>query len=293
MSDQESSDRREAQPGSAPASRPEDTPANLPEASVDATGDGSGDAAQSAAAEPGPADQPTPVASVPGTLKPRAALRSTATRSESELEPSEASYSAASRVSSVALEVPPVASSDAPPPRAESQAHPRDRPRPGSRHDAHRDAPVFFVAGFWHRLLAALVDLAVIIPVALVTYGLVSRVGGVTLPPSRHYGVDFWLDLLLDGDPALITLVGLLVAVATIYVLVFQITLSHTPGMRVMKIRIVDQYGASPSTARAAARTSGYLASAATLGLGFIWIGFDSEKRGLHDWLSGTYVVRA
>jgi uncharacterized RDD family membrane protein YckC len=124
-------------------------------------------------------------------------------------------------------------------------------------------------------------------------YALVSRVGGVGLPASRHYGVDFWLDLLLAGDPALITLVALLVAVATIYVLVFQITLSRTPGMRVLKIRIVDQYGATPSTARVAARTAGYLAAAATLGLGFIWIGFDSEKRGLHDWLSGTYVVRA
>jgi uncharacterized RDD family membrane protein YckC len=26
--------------------------------------------------------------------------------------------------------------------------------------------------------------------------------------------------------------------------------------------------------------------------LGFLWIGFDSEKRGLHDWIAGTYVVR-
>ena len=33
--------------------------------------------------------------------------------------------------------------------------------------------------------------------------------------------------------------------------------------------------------------------SVATLGLGFFWIGFDSEKRGLHDWLAGTYVVKA
>jgi uncharacterized RDD family membrane protein YckC len=29
-----------------------------------------------------------------------------------------------------------------------------------------------------------------------------------------------------------------------------------------------------------------------TLGLGFLWIGFDSEKRGLQDWVSGTYVVK-
>lgn len=156
-----------------------------------------------------------------------------------------------------------------------------------------RGAPTYYAAGFWHRLLAACIDLAAIVPVALLLYLLVGSVAGVGLPPSRHHGFDFWLDLMLAGDPALITLVGLLGAVATIYALVFQLTWGHTLGMRVMKIRIIDQYGTPLSTARAAARTAGYLASAATLGLGFLWIGFDSEKRGLQDWLSGTYVVKA
>jgi uncharacterized RDD family membrane protein YckC len=27
--------------------------------------------------------------------------------------------------------------------------------------------------------------------------------------------------------------------------------------------------------------------------LGFLWVGFDSEKRGLHDWIAGTYVIKA
>ena len=40
-------------------------------------------------------------------------------------------------------------------------------------------------------------------------------------------------------------------------------------------------------------RCAGYLAGVATLFLGFLWMGFDSEKRGLHDWIAGTYVIRA
>jgi uncharacterized RDD family membrane protein YckC len=24
-----------------------------------------------------------------------------------------------------------------------------------------------------------------------------------------------------------------------------------------------------------------------------LWMGFDSEKRGLQDWIAGTYVIRA
>jgi uncharacterized RDD family membrane protein YckC len=154
-------------------------------------------------------------------------------------------------------------------------------------------APVFYVAGFWRRLVAATVDLAIILPVALVLGWIAGAITGVSVPPSRHRGIDFWLDLLLANDPALIGIVGLTLAVATVYALIFQIVLARTPGMRIMKIRIIDQYGDLLTTGRAAARTAGYLAALATLGLGFIWIGFDSEKRGLHDWLSGTYVVKA
>jgi uncharacterized RDD family membrane protein YckC len=58
-------------------------------------------------------------------------------------------------------------------------------------------------------------------------------------------------------------------------------------------VRVIDLYGDQPSILRTAARTAAYLASLATLGLGFFWIGFDSEKRALHDWLAGTYVVVA
>jgi uncharacterized RDD family membrane protein YckC len=29
-----------------------------------------------------------------------------------------------------------------------------------------------------------------------------------------------------------------------------------------------------------------------TLSLGYLWIAFDAEKRGLHDWIAGTYVIR-
>jgi len=87
--------------------------------------------------------------------------------------------------------------------------------------------------------------------------------------------------------------IGLIAAIGVIYLLLFQITLAQTPGMRLLKMRIIDIYGDPPSVTRCITRTLGYLASFATLSLGFLWIGFDSERRGLHDWISGTYVVKA
>jgi uncharacterized RDD family membrane protein YckC len=160
-----------------------------------------------------------------------------------------------------------------------------------SRAGSH-SAQSVHVAGFWRRLGAALIDLGIIAPVSLILTWLASLIAAVELPPSRMRGLDFWLDLALSGDPALTMAMGLFVAVGLIYLLVFQTTTARTMGMRVLGLRIIDVYGDPPSSARCAARTAGYLAGAATLLLGFLWIGFDSEKRGIHDWLAGTYVIR-
>ncbi len=157
-----------------------------------------------------------------------------------------------------------------------------------------REAPVVHVAGFWRRFAAAAIDLAVVIPVALIVTWLVSRIAGVHLPPSNlHvFDIDLWIDLVLATDPALIMGLVLFFAIGLAYLLVFHIVVGRTLGMRVLKLRVIDVYGDRPSPGRCVARCAGYLASAVTLFLGFLWIGFDAEKRGLQDWIAGTYVIR-
>ena len=158
-----------------------------------------------------------------------------------------------------------------------------------------RDGAVVFVVGFWKRLAAAAVDLAVIVPAALLVTLIVGAISGVRLPPSnmRLLDIDMWIDLVLAGDPALVMGLSLLTGIAMAYLLIFQILVGRTLGMRLLKIKIIDVYGDRPSPARCVARCAGYLAGVATLFLGFLWMGFDSEKRGLQDWIAGTYVIRA
>jgi uncharacterized RDD family membrane protein YckC len=158
-----------------------------------------------------------------------------------------------------------------------------------------REAASVYVVGFWKRLVAAAIDLAIVIPAALIVTLLTSKIAGIHLPPSNlHlFDVDLWIDLVLATDPALLMGLVLFFAIGLVYLLVFHIIRGRTLGMQVMKMKVIDVYGDPPSPGRCAARCAGYVASAATLFLGFLWIGFDSEKRGLHDWIAGTYVIRA
>ncbi len=158
-----------------------------------------------------------------------------------------------------------------------------------------REPTAVYVVGFWRRLTAAVIDLAVVIPAALIITLLAGRITGVHLPPSslRLVDVDLWIDLVLATDPALVMALVLFCAISLTYLLVFQIVVGRTLGMRALNIKIIDLYGDRPSAARCVARCAGYLAGVATLFLGFLWMGFDSEKRGLQDWIAGTYVIRA
>jgi uncharacterized RDD family membrane protein YckC len=165
----------------------------------------------------------------------------------------------------------------------------REPPRPLAR-----QVPVVHVIGFWKRAAAAAIDLAIVLPPAMLVVLVVGKIAGVALPHRVGLlDLDMWIDLVLATDPALVMALTLVLAIGLVYLLVLHILLGRTLGMRVLKIRIIDVYGDPPSPARCVARCAGYLAGVATLFLGFLWMGFDSEKRGLQDWIAGTYVIRA
>jgi len=159
---------------------------------------------------------------------------------------------------------------------------------------ARREPATVYVAGFWRRLVAAAIDIAIVIPAALLITVIASRISGVHMPPNLHLvDIDMWIDLVLATDPALVMGLVLFGAIGLVYLLLFQVVVGRTLGMRALGIKIIDVYGDRPSPGRCVARCAGYLAGVATLFLGFLWMGFDSEKRGLQDWIAGTYVIRA
>ena len=61
-----------------------------------------------------------------------------------------------------------------------------------------------------------------------------------------------------------------------------------------LSLRVLDaDSGAALSVGQSIGRYLAYFVSAIPLGLGLIWVGFDTRKQGWHDKLAHSVVVRA
>lgn len=132
--------------------------------------------------------------------------------------------------------------------------------------------PVVYL-GFWRRVLASIVDniifTVVLLPILWLIFGSWS---------SQHF---------FDAHA---NVTNLLTAVI---VLVFWHRFQATPGKMIWKARILDERTLQPPTlGKLLLRYVGYIPSLVVLGLGFLWVAFDQKKRGWHDLMAGTVVVR-
>ena len=121
-------------------------------------------------------------------------------------------------------------------------------------------------AGFWMRLVSAIID------------GIILNIAGYILG-------------LVAGGMALGLLFGLLLGVA--YSVGFWVASNgQTPGKMALGIRVATENGAPIDLGRGLLRYLGYWVSAFILLIGFIMIAFTPKKRGLHDYIAGTVVVK-
>ena len=146
-------------------------------------------------------------------------------------------------------------------------------------HETAETAPVagFRYAGFWIRVWASFIDLVLF---SLWTLPLMYLV----------YGPALWTNQQLIMGPADVLINWVLPSIA---VIVFWKKRQATVGKMAIRARIVDaRTGQAPTTRQDLIRYFGYLLSVMPLGLGYLWVAFDSRKQGFHDKLAGTVVVR-
>lgn len=144
-------------------------------------------------------------------------------------------------------------------------------------------APGETYAGFWIRLGAYLIDT---LPIAIVAAAINTALGTgdncVSYSSGSHCtnggsAVGSWLALLVLG----------------VYWVITWTRLGASLGQRALGMRVVDARTGSPlTTSRAIVRFLGFVVAAIPFALGLIWTAFDPRKRGFHDHVAGTLVLR-
>ena len=145
--------------------------------------------------------------------------------------------------------------------------------------------PVLVYAGFFRRAIALLIDVPFLLLLTVLAMALASlaAVGGGTVAGDVTREV-----VLLASGAAL----AMILVVSLAYHAVCWGQGGQTPGKMLMRVKVVRWDGEEIGYGRAVLRWIGYFLALLPLGLGFLWVLFDSRRRGLHDILAGTCVIR-
>ncbi len=154
-------------------------------------------------------------------------------------------------------------------------------------------------AGFCGNCGAALVTTVEPPSSAVATAVAVEYVGGMTrlgaaIIDGAIVGIISWVLNNLILLPMFVpTFWFLLLLLLLLYHWLFTGLRGQTPGKMAVRIKVVDAQGNRPTLRVAALReVLGKLVSTVVLCIGFLWIETDKQKRGWHDRIAGTYVVK-
>lgn len=137
-------------------------------------------------------------------------------------------------------------------------------------------------AGFWMRVVATLVDAMIVFVLQFLLGALLAGAGTVTSVGSE-VGV---------GETAFLVHF-FSYAISFAYYIFFTGYCGQTPGKMVLRIKVVRTDGSPVGYGRAAFReVPAKFLSGIIFGIGYLMVAFDDQKRGLHDRLADTYVIK-
>jgi len=140
--------------------------------------------------------------------------------------------------------------------------------------------------GFFRRALAFLVDVAMIVLLVSIM-GSLSYIGYKVGLSAYGRSIN-----LQNSTPLFVFLTFAWVGLATVYFVVFHGMEGKTIGKWLLGLRVVGAERRVITYRQAFLRSLGTAVSVAPLGLGFLWIIWSREKRGWHDFLARTWVIR-
>lgn len=139
--------------------------------------------------------------------------------------------------------------------------------------------------GFWIRVVAYLLD-AILLNIA---FGIVSMILGITMIPANFATMDTEEVMTSMGRLQLASLV----ATWLYFALMESSARGATVGKMAVGLRVVTEQGNRLSFLNATGRFFAKLVSAIILCIGFLMVAFTDRKRGLHDMIASTLVIKA
>jgi len=146
--------------------------------------------------------------------------------------------------------------------------------------------------GFWIRLLAYVIDSILLVIVFSIAWPLISGESIVAywFPPEAADAALFSFEFWVASDSPFADLFSWILD--TLYFTGTIAIWATTAGKKPFGLYVVRSDGSKIGFGRALARNFAYYVSFFTLGVGFIMIAFRSDKRGLHDLICDTVVIR-
>jgi uncharacterized RDD family membrane protein YckC len=141
------------------------------------------------------------------------------------------------------------------------------------------------------RAVAGAIDLTLLVSLFVVLQALSSLIIGKSMPRLAQLGPAGLVDAVLSGSSLAATGLLLFVLLCMLYATLLDAGQGQTLGKRAMGLRVIDGYGQPLGLGRALLRAVALVPSVGLAGLGLLWIGFDRERRGLHDRISDTHVI--
>jgi len=147
-------------------------------------------------------------------------------------------------------------------------------------------------AGFWLRFLGWLID-AIILGVvgSVIQVILIGSALPAITPPEPGTVPDLSVLGPMLGRLGLASMLNMVIGAC--YEAFFVANLWATPGKMVIGVKVVRPDGSRVSLGRAFGRYFAKILSGLILAIGYIMIGFDSQKRGLHDMICDTRVIKS
>ena len=144
-------------------------------------------------------------------------------------------------------------------------------------------------APFWRRLIADLIDLALIAGLVFVLWS----TGAVRpeLPAQQFDWIDYTAELIAEHRQLFQPLAVITFACGAIYGIMSRALFAGTLGERLVGLRLVGPDGTGAGPIRALLHAVGTLAGLALLSLGYVWAAVDPRRQGLAEYVSGTLLV--